>query len=96
MAERSSRQSSRTDRSNLTVKLPVMAVRTEQPAYTQLGRHRKRASSHSLSVESMPSLAGLKILAVDDEPDARFLLNAVLEQCGADVRTRRRPLRRWT
>lgn len=32
-------------------------------------------------------LNGLKILVVDDEPDSRELLRAVLEQCGAQVTT---------
>ena len=34
-----------------------------------------------------PELHGVKVLAVDDEADARDLLTAVLERCGAEVRT---------
>ncbi|MBA3560920.1 MAG: response regulator, partial [Gemmatimonadaceae bacterium] len=34
-----------------------------------------------------PDLAGLKILAVDDEPDARELINRILSRCGATVET---------
>jgi CheY-like chemotaxis protein len=32
-----------------------------------------------------PSLEGITVLAVDDEPDARTLIRRVLEQCGARV-----------
>ena len=36
--------------------------------------------------ESMASLAHVRVLLIDDETDARDLSQAVLEQCGADVR----------
>ncbi|MSP59561.1 MAG: PAS domain S-box protein [Myxococcales bacterium] len=35
--------------------------------------------------DEYPSLAGLQILVLDDEPDARGFVRAVLEQCGAVV-----------
>ena len=57
-----------------TVSLPIPAVelnRTErQPRRVQ---------------QDTPSLAGLRVLVVDDEADAREWLTAVLEQCGAVV-----------
>ncbi|MDQ6809087.1 MAG: response regulator, partial [Verrucomicrobiota bacterium] len=34
-----------------------------------------------------PDLTGLEILAVDDEPDARELVNRILSRCGAAVET---------
>ncbi len=36
--------------------------------------------------ESMASLADVRVLLIDDETDARDLSQAVLEQCGADVK----------
>jgi CheY-like chemotaxis protein len=35
----------------------------------------------------LPNLSGISVLAVDDVPDARDMLRAVLEQFGASVRT---------
>jgi PAS domain S-box-containing protein len=37
------------------------------------------------SAAEFPRLDGIRVLVVDDEPDARALLGTVLEQCGADV-----------
>ena len=37
------------------------------------------------STPEFPRLDGVRVLVVDDEPDARALLGTVLEQCGADV-----------
>ncbi len=37
--------------------------------------------------QSLPSLSGLKVLAVDDEADARYLLESLLRMSGAEVRT---------
>jgi two-component system, chemotaxis family, CheB/CheR fusion protein len=39
------------------------------------------------SPDQAPSLAGLRILAVDDQVDTRDLLKFVLEDCGASVLT---------
>ncbi|HEX8688431.1 MAG TPA: PAS domain-containing protein [Pyrinomonadaceae bacterium] len=36
---------------------------------------------------ALPSLEGVKVLAVDDEADARKLVTEILERCGARVRT---------
>lgn len=77
--------SNRADRDGavFTVKLPVMAVRAPS-ANTEV--ERKRAGS-SIPFDCPPALDGLKVLAVDDEPDARQLLTAVLQRCGAEVMT---------
>jgi CheY-like chemotaxis protein len=43
------------------------------------------AASSGLPELTMPSLAGVSVLVVDDEPDARELLRRVLGACGATV-----------
>jgi CheY-like chemotaxis protein len=39
----------------------------------------------ALASARLPSLNGIRVLVVDDEPDARELMKAVLAQCGAEV-----------
>jgi PAS domain S-box-containing protein len=36
-------------------------------------------------LEDAPALAGVKVVVIDDQPDARELVKAVLERCGASV-----------
>ncbi len=65
-----------------TVSLPVSAVRTwrfERPPPLRL--------VPSSTTERRPDLAGVKVLVVDDEPDARELLAEVLTGCGATTLT---------
>jgi signal transduction histidine kinase/ActR/RegA family two-component response regulator len=69
-----------------TLKLPIMAVR-QTPFDAEDTERVHTALSGALPLEPPPALHGIKVLAVDDEPDARFLLATVLEQCGAEVRT---------
>jgi CheY-like chemotaxis protein len=38
-----------------------------------------------VSLDGLPSLQGLKVLAVDDEADTRELIREVLKECGAEV-----------
>ena len=71
-----------------TVKLPVMAVsRSIAQMIESTGKTTSAAAASGLSFESPPDLKGIKVLAVDDEPDARGLLKALFEQCGADIVT---------
>jgi signal transduction histidine kinase len=44
-------------------------------------------ASAGLSFTPSPVLAGIRVLIVDDEPDARSLVAAILEQCNAAVTT---------
>jgi signal transduction histidine kinase/ActR/RegA family two-component response regulator len=68
-----------------TVKLPLMAVRKKSAASTNDLESSQYARTAAASMDRLPSLNGVKALAVDDEPDVRLLLTAMLEQCGAEV-----------
>jgi len=65
-----------------TVRLPLPAAIAETPALAS--RPGLSAAEAPWSAPS-PSLAGVRIVAVDDEPDARELLRAVFAQSGATV-----------
>jgi PAS domain S-box-containing protein len=69
--------------STFTVRLPVVALRQSGPEDMDAA---EGGSSRS-RFEPARSLEGVRILAVDDEADARDLLRIVLEQCGAEVVT---------
>jgi CheY-like chemotaxis protein len=68
-----------------TVRLPVMAVRSVH-AKEEEQVHPTAETKSSLTLDQTPNLAGVRVLVVDDEEDARNLLRAVIEQCGAEVR----------
>jgi PAS domain S-box-containing protein len=69
-----------------TICLPVMAVSQSLSQMVERARDSSASSAH-LSFDSPPDLRGVKVLAIDDEPDARMLLAALFEQCGADIET---------
>ncbi len=62
-----------------TIELPMMVVRSSALD------HRLERSSGEVPVSDHPSLVGIRVLVVDDEPDARSLVKRVLEDCGASV-----------
>lgn len=63
-----------------TVMLPVRAVRAHNAGTTQ-----EMLALKGIKTNKRMLLAGLTILVVDDEPDAREVVTAVLEHYGADV-----------
>ncbi|MBI3950706.1 MAG: response regulator [Acidobacteria bacterium] len=69
-----------------TVQLPLMM---RDAVADSSGDDAERASAiaePNRSVDSTINLGGVRVLAVDDEPDARALISTVLEQRGAEVR----------
>jgi PAS domain S-box-containing protein len=70
-----------------TIKLPVMAVRQQSDHWKNDFDLPNSPDSKTVSYELLQSLKGIKVLAVDDDKDARFLLKTILEQSGAEVET---------
>jgi len=66
--------------STFTVRLPIRAV-VAKAEDAEL-----RGGEPAKPVEAVQSLAGLRILVVDDEADARELISTVLSEFGATVR----------
>jgi PAS domain S-box-containing protein len=67
--------------STFRVALPLTPLRMEEDE-----RHRQHPASGPSNVKlAAPSLKGVKVLVVDDEPDARTLLKRLLEGCEAAV-----------
>lgn len=65
-----------------TVRLPLMISHRDTSGSKRLFAP---AVGHEFPLENSSRLDGLRVLVVDDEPDARKLLTMVLEQCGAQV-----------
>jgi CheY-like chemotaxis protein len=66
------------------VSLPLTVVRRSAEAEP---RRHPRAPPEASQDYSVADLSGLRVLVVDDEPDARELLRQVLADCGAEVLT---------
>jgi PAS domain S-box-containing protein len=67
-----------------TVRLPRRSVSTQQ-AVQASPESGSSAVDKQIWLADAPSLHGVKVLVVDDEPDAREIVATVLERCGADV-----------
>ena len=61
------------------IDLPIMVIHPEDAT------QRMHGGTDQYAPVDQPSLEGIKVLAVDDEPDARTLIKRVLEDCGAKV-----------
>jgi PAS domain S-box-containing protein len=69
-----------------TIRLPLAGARSTETDFTGDTEDVSLVENDRASIDSS-ILYGLRILAVDDEPDARELVKGVLEQYGADVVT---------
>ncbi|HZH91012.1 MAG TPA: PAS domain-containing protein [Pyrinomonadaceae bacterium] len=68
------------------IMLPLLAVHQPEAASNDAtGDAENLTAADHLAVDCLPEIEGLRILIVEDEPDSRELLIAVLTQCRADV-----------
>jgi PAS domain S-box-containing protein len=66
------------------VRLPLLMAHDRK--VTSIEHTGQQPSVDAESEEYSPSLNGLRVLIVDDEPDARELVTAMLGKCGAEVK----------
>jgi PleD family two-component response regulator len=69
-----------------TVRLPLVNIRSTEIALASNVEHEFLSGNNQADLDS-PILYGLRILAVDDDPDTRGLVKGVLEHYRADVVT---------
>jgi signal transduction histidine kinase/ActR/RegA family two-component response regulator len=67
-----------------TVCLPLTVVQRDGELGSRL---HSRSTSRTSPLFRPPDLSGIKVLVVDDQPDARDMIKRVLEDCEADVAT---------
>jgi PAS domain S-box-containing protein len=69
-----------------TIAFPLVAVRSASGSLVSPQPISTAQESHS-NGKAQTSLKGLRILAIDDEPDVRDMLQTLLQDCGASVLT---------
>ena len=69
-----------------TVRLPLAIIHDKSTPEETLNRSSRALRSRVRGPLHNLRLDGIKVLAVDDDADARELLDIVLSQCNADVR----------
>ncbi len=67
-----------------TIRLPMLAMHEAAPAGASFGAFQQAADTR-LAFGQAASLAGLTVLVLDDEPDARLLLTTILREQKAEV-----------
>lgn len=72
--------------STFTISLPLTIIHPEPAAQPQRRHPRSPARSDAKSDQCV-SIEGVRVLVVDDEPDARALVKRLLEDCDAKVTT---------
>ncbi|RYF46701.1 MAG: response regulator, partial [Cytophagaceae bacterium] len=68
-----------------TVRIPSLSLHPVDTSEKKGGENKPLPATESVPFECPPELKGLRILLVDDDPDARLLATAILEQCEAKV-----------
>jgi PAS domain S-box-containing protein len=71
--------------STFTVALPLTVVHPEADDEAQRRHPQAGASAAALRDEACVRMGGVRVLVVDDEPDARSLVKRLLEDCEAEV-----------
>jgi signal transduction histidine kinase/CheY-like chemotaxis protein len=71
---------------SFAVRLPIAPLRRASPP-SVAPREAPEGAPADGGLACPPQIEGLRVLVVDDEPDARELLRSILEQCRADVTT---------
>ncbi|HJQ24014.1 MAG TPA: PAS domain S-box protein [Blastocatellia bacterium] len=69
-----------------TINLPLMIVPAARSTAERRAAMTEMATAVSQPLECPPPLSGLRLLLVEDDADARVLLQTMLKQCEADVK----------
>ncbi len=68
-----------------TVALPLTVIHPDPETDQPVRRH--PVAGESEDINDCPEISNVKVIVVDDEPDARALVKRLLEDCNATVRT---------